>query len=205
VSDQSAWDERYRASPAVWSGDPNPQLVEEISGLVPGRALDAGCGEGADAIWLAKRGWHVTAVDISAVALEHARAIALSAETARRIEWRHADLSVDVPAPAAYDLVSAHFVHLPPVQREALFHGLATAVKPGGALLIVGHDPSDLRTSARRPSRAGVLFTAAEVASLLDPASWNILVEAARPRSTTDPAGQIITVHDAVLRAHRHA
>lgn len=205
MSDRSAWDERYRSSPNVWSGDPNPQLVNEITGLAPGRALDAGCGEGADAIWLAERGWLVTAVDISAVALEHARAVATGAAIAQRIEWRQADLGVDPPEPAAYDLVSAHFLHVAPEHREALWRGLAAAVKPDGVLLIVGHDPSDLQTTARRPSRPGVLFGAAEPAALLDPASWDVRLAAARPRSATDPAGRTITVHDAVLRAHRRA
>lgn len=205
MNEQNAWDERYRSSAAVWSGDPNPQLVEEISGLAPGHALDAGCGEGADAIWLAQRGWTVTAVDISGVALEHARAVPIGADTAHRIGWQQADLIADPPAPTAYDLVSAHFLQLPPEPRAALVRGLAAAVKPNGVLLVVGHHPSDLQTTARRPQRPGVLYAAGEVGAMLDPAGWDVVVDAARPRRATDPAGRTITVHDAVLRARRRA
>jgi hypothetical protein len=94
-------------------------------------------------------------------------------------------------------------MHVPPAPREALFRGLAAAVKPNGTLLVVGHHPSDLQTTARRPPRPEVFYTAADVAALLDPAHWDIIVEAARARSAVDPAGQAITVHDTVLRARR--
>ena len=106
--ERAFWDELYRSLSAVWSGDPNPQLVAEISDLTPGTALDAGCGEGADAIWLAERGWHVTAADISPVALERARAFAsnVSDDVARRIDWQHADLTTQAPAKASYDVAA---------------------------------------------------------------------------------------------------
>jgi SAM-dependent methyltransferase len=201
--DADFWDERYRSRDALWSGDPNPQLVNEVSGLAPGTALDVGCGEGADAIWLAERGWRVTAVDISSVALERARAVKLSADVARRIEWLHRDLVAEAPPPASYDLVSAQFMHLPPAPRESLFRGLAASVKPGGSLLVVGHHPSDLQTTARRPPLPELFYTAADVAALLEPESWEIIVEAARERSTADPAGQTIAIHDTVLMARR--
>jgi len=106
VSDQDAWDARYRSSKAFWSGDPNPQLVAEISSLKPGRALDAGCREGADAVWLAERGWQVTALDISSVALEHARDVEICDDVARRIDWQHADLTTQAPAKASYDVAA---------------------------------------------------------------------------------------------------
>ena len=97
--EQDAWEERYRARPALWSGRPNPQLVAEAAALAPGRALDVGSGEGADAIWLAERGWRVTGTDISTVALaraaEHARAA--GAEPAERITWLHADMRTTPP------------------------------------------------------------------------------------------------------------
>ena len=204
MSDQKFWDERYRSSSAIWSGDPNPQLIAEVSGLVPGLALDVGCGEGADAIWLTEHGWHVTAVDISAVALERARGAAGRADLGRRIDWRQVNVVAEPPPASFYDLVSAQFMQLPPVPREVLFRGLAEAVKPQGTLLIVGHHPSDLQTTARRPPLPEVLYTAEEVAAVLEPQkSWEIIVAAARARSATDPAGQTITVHDTVLRARR--
>jgi len=148
---EAFWDERYGSRDALWSGNPNPQLVAEAADLVPGTALDVGCGEGADAIWLAERGWRVTAVDISAVALERgaAQAAKRGADVARRIDWRHEDLTAWVPAEASYDLVSAQFMHLPKNVRESFFRVLAAAVTAGGSLLIVGHHPSDLQIIPR--------------------------------------------------------
>ena len=103
------WEDRYSSRSALWSGNPNPHLVSEVSDLSPGTALDAGSGEGADAIWLAERGWQVTAVDFSAVALERgaAQAAARGADISGRIAWLHQDLIEWVPAEASYDLVSA--------------------------------------------------------------------------------------------------
>jgi SAM-dependent methyltransferase len=201
--DGAFWDERYRSRTAVWSGDPNAQLVDEVSGLSPGSALDVGCGEGADAIWLAQRGWRVTAADISSVALERARAAEVSDEVARRIDWLHTDLLAWALPAKSYDLVSAHFMQLPPEPRDVMFRKLAASVKPWGTLLIVGHHPSDLQTTAPRPRLPELFYTAADVAALLEPKEWDIIVAATRERNITDPAGQTIAIHDTVLRARR--
>lgn len=199
------WDEIYRSRDAIWSGEPNPQLVDEVSGLTPGTALDAGCGEGADAIWLAERGWRVTAVDVSSVALERARAAEARAGAARRIDWLQRDLlSWEVPA-ASHDLVSVHFMQLPPAPREVLFRRLAAAVTAHGTLLIVGHHPSDLQTTVKRPPLPELFYTAADVTALLDPNDWEIVVEASRGRDATDTANRTVTVHDTVVRARRRA
>jgi SAM-dependent methyltransferase len=207
IDDSSVfWDERYRSADALWSGQPNPQLVTEVAGLTPGTALDAGCGEGADALWLAARGWQVTAVDISTVAVErgaaHARAIGM--DVAQRITWLQADLTNWIPAAASYDLVSAQFLHLPREPREALFRRLAAAVASGGSLLIVGHHPSDLQTIPR-PLSPDRFFTASDIAALLDPHGWDIVISTARERGATDPAGRPVIIHDAVVRARRGA
>jgi thioredoxin reductase/2-polyprenyl-3-methyl-5-hydroxy-6-metoxy-1,4-benzoquinol methylase len=204
--EEAAWEERYSAKPAVWSGRPNPQLVAEAAELTPGRALDVGCGEGADAVWLAERGWQVTAVDISATALERAavHAAAAGAQLAGRIDWKHADLRDQPPAEGAYELVSSQFMHLPGEARRELFTRLAAAVAPGGTLLIVGHHPSDLRTTAHRMHFPDMMYTAEEVAASLDPTAWEVLAAEARPRAAVDPGGRDITVHDAVLFARRH-
>jgi SAM-dependent methyltransferase len=203
--DEQSWDERYRSRDAVWSGRANPQLAAEASGLTAGAALDVGSGEGADACWLAARGWQVTAVDFAATALQRAaaHADALGADVAGRIRWVHADLTTWVPADDYFDLVSAQFMQLPAALREALFARLAGTVAPGGTLLIVGHDPSDLQTTIHRPPMPEMFYTADEVAGSLDPEQWEIVVAEARPRPATDPEGQEITIHDAVLRARK--
>lgn len=206
-SDEQAalWDARYRSSTAIWSGQPNPQLVAEVAGLDPGLALEVGCGEGADAVWLAERGWRVTAVDISAVALERAATAARERgpDVAGRIEWVRADVGRWVPAVNAYDLVSAQFVHLPAPLRTVLHRRLAAAVAPGGTLLIVGHHPSDAENpEIRRPPRE-LLFTAADVTAILPGDEWTVAVDEARPRETSGPGGTVVVVHDTVVRARR--
>ncbi|MET9464110.1 class I SAM-dependent methyltransferase [Streptomyces sp. NPDC006544] len=104
------WDTRYRESEKVWSGEANAVLAREAASLAPGRALDLGCGEGGDAVWLARQGWHVTGTDISGVALERAADRAVGAGVADRTAWERHDLAETFPA-GEYDLVSACFLH----------------------------------------------------------------------------------------------
>lgn len=205
ATSEAFWDQRYQSSSTLWSGQVNPHLISEASELSPGSALDVGCGEGADAIWLAQQGWRVTAVDVSTVALERAAAHALeiSAEVAQRITWLHADLTQWVPATASFDLVSSQFLHLPKEQRDVLHRRLAVSVAPGGTLLVVGHHPLDLQTTVPRPSVPGFLFAASEVADSLTSNEWAILVADARGRQTLDPDGRTATIHDSVFRATR--
>ena len=206
VSGAGYWDERYRSARRVWSGSPNPQLVTEVAGLPPGRALDVGCGEGADAIWLAHRGWTVAAADISGVALERAAGHARDTDpaAAARIQWRQEDLLTQPPRPRGFDLVSAQYMHLPPEPRTRLFTALAAAVRDGGMLLIVGHHPSDLATGVPRPPMTGLLYTPDEIAGLLD-GSWAISACEARPHPARTPDGADVTIHDTVLAATRRA
>jgi SAM-dependent methyltransferase len=205
-TDQVFWDARYRSHHALWSGTPNRYLGDEAGELTPGRALDVGSGEGADAIWLAERGWEVTGIDISVVALERAADYAAKAgsEIAGRIEWVQGDLATWRPPARHYDLVSSHYLHLPSAPRQVLFHALAEAVAAGGTLLIVGHHPSDLETTMPRPKAPDLFFTGDDVAALLAPGDWDIVTNAAVPRDMTDPEGRAVTIHDAVLRARRH-
>ena len=182
-----------------------PPARHRGGGPRPGAALDVGCGEGADAIWLAERGWQVTAVDLSSVALERgaAQASEVGTEVARRITWLHADLTEWVPAAATYDLVSAQFLHLPRDQRQPIHRRIAESVAPGGILLVVGHHPSDLQTTISRPQAAELFFTASDVGATLVPDDWVILVDEDRPRETLDSEGRSVTVHDSVLKAQR--
>lgn len=205
MSDQDTWEERYRSKPKVWSGRPNAQLVAEVSGLTPGRVLDVGCGEGSDAIWLAERGWQVTAVDISTTALQRAadHAAAAGEDVAGRIQWNQMDLRHESPAEQAYDLVSSHFMHVPSEIRRDLYARLAAAVAPGGVLLIVGHHPLDLRTSAHRMHFPDMMFTPEQLVADLHPARWQIVTAQTRPRSTVDHDGNATTIHDTVLVARR--
>ncbi|MDT4944852.1 MAG: hypothetical protein QOH14_1585 [Pseudonocardiales bacterium] len=199
------WNARYSSAPSIWSGNPNPHLVAQVADLTPGTALDVGSGEGADAIWLAARGWQVTGIDVSTVALARAaqRAADAGADLAARITWEQADVLAWDPAPRQFDLVSAQFMQLPRLARDVLHGRLAAAVRPGGTLLIVGHHPSDVDPSINHPNRLDFLFTAEEIAAGLDPQTWQIVMAAAPERETRDPDGRPATIHDALLRAVR--
>ena len=202
--EREAWEERYRARPALWSGQPNAQLVAEAAALTPGRALDVGCGEGGDAIWLAERGWQVLGIDISSVALERAAAHT-PARVASRIVWTQADLREQSPEESGYDLVTSHFVHMPRDPMWALYRAAAAAVAPGGTLLIVGHHPDDLLTTAGRSHFPDAMFTPADLlaALALAPSAWHIHAAEQRPRPAVDPEGRDITVYDTVVVARR--
>jgi thioredoxin reductase/protein-L-isoaspartate O-methyltransferase len=198
VFGKEAWEERYRSSPQNWSGNPNAALIAETADLPPGTALDAGAGEGADACWLAARGWQVTGVDISTTALD--RAAARAREEGLDVTWQQLDLTRD-PAPKTYDLVSAFFLHMPAAPRRVLVEHLVAAVAPGGTLLVVGHDPSDAHSGLHRPGLAEMGWTAGELAASLGD-GWVVDTCEARPRQV-DHEGKSVTIHDAVLRAHR--
>ncbi|MBY8879775.1 SAM-dependent methyltransferase [Actinacidiphila acidipaludis] len=139
ASAEEYWDTRY-GTERMWSGRPNAALVREAAELAPGTVLDLGCGEGGDAIWLAKQGWHVVAVDVSQVALDRGAEHAAEAGVpAGRIEWQRHNLADAFPA-GTYDLVSTHFLHSPiEIPRERILRSAADAVAPGGVLLVVGH------------------------------------------------------------------
>ena len=195
---EQAWDERYQTKPEIWSGNPNSVLVSEAANLKPGTALDAGAGEGGDSFWLAAQGWKVTAADISSVAIE--RAAKRAGERGLKIGWLHADLA-KASAAGTYDLVTAHFLHVPKSDQQSLFQHLAAAVAPGGTLLVVGHDFSDM-ARLPRPDLAEYGWTTHEVAAALGE-GWTIEVAEVRPRRAAGPEGDEVTIHDTVLRARR--
>lgn len=203
--DSAFWDEHYGSAPALWSGRPNPVLVAEASDLPPGRAIDIGCGEGADALWLAQRGWSVLGVDVSQVALDRAAGPADEAGLGDRIVWEQRDLLTWSPEPRSLDLVSAQFFHLPADLRPRVYDGLAAAVAPGGTFLVVAHHPSDLDTTMPRPPVEELFFTADELAARLAEDEWEVQLAEARPRTAVDPDGREVAIVDTVLKARRRS
>jgi SAM-dependent methyltransferase len=196
--DQASWEERYHSAPALWSGQVNPPLVAETAGLAPGRAFDIGCGEGGDVLWLAARGWQATGLDWSQVALDRAAEHAAAARLTTRVAWVRGDVGSWQPPAAAYDLVTAHFLHPTGAQRGPLLNRFAEAVALGGTLLWVGHPYDEERAAAWGADR---FASAAEVAADLDRAQWKVIVAALRPRD-----GAAVDGHhhaDEVLRARR--
>lgn len=200
VFEQPSWDERYAGPGRVWSGRPNAVLAAEAAGLAPGRAVDLGCGEGGDAIWLAGRGWQVTGIDFSAAGLERAADHAAERGVADRIEWRQADLRAWTPEGEQWDLVSSHFLHLLDGGMLEATRQMARAVAPGGTLLVVGHHPDDAHTGLRW-SMPGVLFTADDLRAAVDEELFEVDVEARARQEARDGVTHGVT--DAVLRARR--
>lgn len=203
--DQAAWDERWAAvlrdhPDVIANRPPNELLVSTAGGLSPGRALDAGCGHGAETLWLAARGWRVTAVDFAAAALDsgRGRAGALGADVAERIDWVQGDLGAWMPEPAAYDLVVSLYVHVAG-SVEAMVGRLAAGVAPGGTLLLVGHLPVDPDTGEPSPAAGQTQVTVDAALGALDLAGWELVVTEDR-RRPDDGSGA-----DAVIHARRRA
>jgi SAM-dependent methyltransferase len=197
--DAQFWDERYGSREQLFSGAPNGVLVTEVTDLPPGQALDVGCGEGADALWLARRGWQVTAVDISRIALQ--RAAATATDITGRVAWTRADLTITPPPARAFDLVSAQYFPLPRQPDHTAPRGLLDAVAPGGTLLIASHDLADLPPHHELDVDPGEFYQPDDIARLLDH-TWTVLINETRPRTAPAPAGTH-HAHDTVLRAQR--
>lgn len=196
------WDARYREREGgMWSGLPNGRLVAEVTGLAPGRALDVGCGEGADAIWLARHGWDVTAVDVSDVALRRAQeAAALAGVT---VNWVAGDaLGRSFPAPG-FDLVSMQYPALPKAAGEAAVRALLDAVRPGGVLLAVYHDLDDEHREHMKTRGVDVAdYVGADDLTQLLGEDFAIELHVVEPR--IDPPPGTPHIADVVLRARRH-
>jgi SAM-dependent methyltransferase len=177
---------------------PNAHLTREVSGLKPGRALDAGCGHGSDTLWLAAHGWQVTAVDFSAAALAHGRSTtaAAGADVAGRIDWIEADLATWTPQPDCFDLVVFLYIHVTRSVQE-MVRRMAAGVAPGGTLLLVGHRPTDPATGVATAAAGQQQVSAQAAVAALDPDQWRVLVAEDRPRAA---AGSGV---DAVIRAWR--
>lgn len=177
---------------------PNAHLVAALEDARPGRALDAGCGHGAESIWLAARGWDVVGVDFSATALERARATAKERgpELAARIRWVEGDLALWAPPRQHFDLVACLYVHVAG-RVEELVERMAAGVAPGGTLFLVGHRPVDPATGKPTPAAGQLQVSVEQAVAALEPSEWHFTVAEERPRAA---AG---TGVDAVIQARR--
>jgi SAM-dependent methyltransferase len=212
------WDEIWRGDRAVAmaSSRTNPHLIHEVSELAPGTALDAGCGAGAEAIWLAAHGWQVTGADTAPAALAFAAERAVTGGVAGRVKWLHADLAAWEPE-AQYDLVTTFYAH-PAMPQLAFYDRLASWVAPQGTLLIVGHLHHESAAVNRAETGAeghghghghghteppaAASATAAAITAGLDPAVWNVITAEESHRTMAVESDEV-TLHDVVVRAVR--
>ncbi|MET0837296.1 MAG: class I SAM-dependent methyltransferase [Marmoricola sp.] len=210
--DKDFWAEHWAQAPGAEgaAGDlpPNPYLQRATRDLSPGTALDAGCGEGAEAIWLASAGWQVTAADISAEALARAAARAVRSGVAEAVRWTEADLSTWVPD-TQFSLVTTHYAH-PAMPQLAFYDRISEWVAPGGTLLIVAHrhttDGPDHGHGHgghgdQPPTEASV--TADSVVARLDDETWEVVTAHEPDRTLPERGGRPVTLQDVVVRATR--
>jgi 2-polyprenyl-3-methyl-5-hydroxy-6-metoxy-1,4-benzoquinol methylase len=192
------WDERYGTEELIWKAEPNRFLVEELDALAPGRALDVACGEGRNAVWLASKGWRVTGVDFSRAGL--AKAQRLATDRGVEVTWVEADVVEWRPPTASFDLVVVMYLHLPAEQRRRALAHAAAALAPGGVLLVVGHDTSNLLKGTGGPQDPAVLFGPEEIVEDLS----DLQIERAEQvkRTVVTDAGEATAI-DALVRAVR--
>jgi SAM-dependent methyltransferase len=198
------WDGLYAERPQVFSGNVNAALAREVGDAPPGaRAVDLGCGEGADAIWLAERGWEVTAVDVSQVALDRAARTADAAGVGDRIRWEQRDLTESFPA-GPFDLVSAHFLQAPfALDRERILRAAAAAVAPGGVLLVVTHAEPPPWAQGHHDHEAMPKPDDIERDLALARGEWTVEVSEIVERPATGPDGEEAVLRDSVVKARR--
>lgn len=196
------WDERYSGPHRAWSGNPNPQVVALATSLPTGSALDVGCGEGGDVIWLARQGWTVTGADFSANGLARAAQHAADAGVSDRVDWWQVDARRFEAQGRTFDLVTTHYLHPPDGSMVGVTARLATAVAPGGHLLVVGHAFSD-HVAFLTDSHRRAMFTASDLVPAL-PEDFEVIDAGLRPRTLVRD-GRQVDVDDAVLLARRQA
>ena len=165
--DAVEWDERYRSQDLVWSVEPNRFVEAETASTPVGRALDVAAGEGRNSIWLAGRGWRVTAVDFSEVGLEKGRRLAAQAGVSDRIDWLARDLRSWNPEPGAYDLVVVAYLHLGAEELSSALTRMSAGLAPGGKLVVVGHDRANLAGGVGGPQDPAVLYSPESLRAIL--------------------------------------
>lgn len=196
--DSRGWDIRYSGSELVWTAQPNRFLAAGAADLAPGRALDLACGEGRNAVWLAERGWQVTGVDFSQVGL--GKGARLARERGVSVERVLADLVEHVPPAGAFDLVAILYLHLEAAAGSDVLRRAAAAVAPGGTLLVVGHDPTNIDEGHGGPQNPAILMGLEEIAEALDEL---VIARAERVRRPVASAGEDVYAIDALVRASR--
>jgi SAM-dependent methyltransferase len=200
--DAADWDARYAVTAELaWGAEPNRWVVAELADTPPGRACDLGAGEGRNALWLASRGWDVTAVDFSGAALAKGRPLA--EERSLPVTWVQADVRLFVPEPGAYDAVILAYLHLYDAERRAVVRAAAEGLAPGGVLLTVGHDTTNLDDGVGGPREAAVLFTPDDVAADLAGLPGLVVERAERVRRTVEAADGPREAIDALVRVRR--
>ncbi len=205
--DSRAWDERYAATGLVWSSRPNQFVETELGGLSPGLALDLAAGEGRNSLWLAERGWEVTAVDFSLVGLDKGRELQARHEHGRdmHIDWVHADALTYDPGPARFDLVLVAYLQLPAEQRRAAVRRAFGLLAEGGTLFLVAHDSTNLTEGTGGPPDPAVLYTAEEVLGDLDGERFEVVRAERVARVVASDDGPDRTAYDALVRLVRTA
>jgi SAM-dependent methyltransferase len=194
--DRDAWDARYREKELLWTAEPNRFLVECVSGLDPGEALDLACGEGRNSVWLAEQGWRVTAVDWSRVALDKGRHLASDRRVV--VDFVEADLDSWSAPEASADLVAVVYLQVPAADRERVWRMAAEAVRPGGRLVVIGHDSANLTEGVGGPQDPRVLYTTADVvAAVSDGLSIDRAERVPRPVETED--GMLAAIDNVVV------
>lgn len=197
---RAEWDKRYSERGQLWSGRPNGALVAEIADLVPGRVLDVGCGEGADAVWLARGGWDVTALEVSGVAL--ARAAGHAQDASVEIRWLHAGMAEAGLTPGSFDLVSAQYPALLRTPDDEAERAMLAAVAPGGVLLLVHHAGMETQAVHDDGFDPADYVWPSMVAAMLD-GDWAVEVDEVRPRIAPEGGAGSHHADDLVLRARR--
>jgi SAM-dependent methyltransferase len=203
--EKAAWNQRYAGSELVWSAAPNIWVEQLTQDLPPGKALDIAAGEGRNALWLAARGWHATAVDFSVVALRRAAALAKEqlCDDVGTLVTLEADVETWAPPARSYDLVLVAYLHLRKQQRSAILAAAAQAVAPGGTLLIVGHDLENLTSGRGGPQDPTVLYRPRDIVADIEPAQLIVVRAETVARSLTDDQGQPATALDALVLGRR--
>jgi SAM-dependent methyltransferase len=196
--DRAEWDRRYQTSELLWTAQPNRFVVAELSDLVPGRALDVATGEGRNAVWLAERGWRVTAVDFSDAGLAKARRLAGDRGVA--VDWVNADVRTYIPDSGRYDLVLLAYLHLLPAELAAVLHHGVDALASNGTLLVIGHDLTNLTEGVGGPKDSTVLYTAESVVAELNGMRIRRAERVHRPVETDDGVREAV---DTLVRAVR--